>query len=79
MYSWFLPASSDAYSHHYKRVCPSVGPSHYGTEIGQIETKPLLLFNLLNFHPILLKLGTKVTYNPRNEKKKIFQRAVTIS
>ena len=53
-------------------------PLHYGTETGQIETKPLLLFNLVNFHPILLKLGTKVTYNPQNEKKKIFKRAVTI-
>ena len=45
--------------------------THYGTETGQIETKPLLLFNLVNFHPILLKLGTKVTYNPQNEKKDI--------
>ena len=27
-------------------------PLHYGTEIGQIETKPLLPFHLVNFHPI---------------------------
>ena len=70
----FIALFVSSVSLQYPRGCKagkSLKPMHYGTKIGQIETKPLLLFNLVDFNPIELKLSTKVIHDPKNKKKYI--------